>query len=108
MKTYRIPALEKNEFMIPEQMRSNKSPIMVRVLMGKKHSSSEVIVELARRMQNCPYSYKIFIVQISDGSGQYNASDYGDDWGEETTIIRKVDDVSFVVIFQKCVSSLKK
>ncbi|EPB74359.1 hypothetical protein ANCCEY_06533 [Ancylostoma ceylanicum] len=49
-------AAERNEFMIPEKMRTNKSPIMT--------GSSPV---------------------------QYNPSDYGDDWGEETTIIRKVD-----------------
>ncbi|KAL6724996.1 hypothetical protein Aduo_019827 [Ancylostoma duodenale] len=59
---------ERNEFMIPEKMRTNKSPIMVRVQMGKKGTS-----------------------ETGSSPVQYNPSDYGDDWGEETTIIRKVD-----------------
>ncbi|VDM78535.1 unnamed protein product [Strongylus vulgaris] len=58
---------DRNEFTATEQMRGNKSPILVRVQIGKNTSNE------------------------ASGGGQYNASDYGDDWGEETTIIRKVD-----------------
>ncbi|KAK6759247.1 hypothetical protein RB195_021080 [Necator americanus] len=61
-------AEKRNEFMIPAQMRSNKSPIVVHLHMAKTAS------------------------EVESAPGQHNPLEYGDDWGEETTITRKVDD----------------